>query len=709
MRRPKPSLASDSRGAGLVEYLILVGLVGLLALAGMRRFGASAQAKIEGQARCVTELDAGCARAVAAEVPTRSVRVDAAAATTAEAPGQVKLAAAGAGASLLKLASWLNPISRAEAADAPEPPKPVLATAQQDGQRIVNDVVAALRRDFSHGEMGKRYSPLWPRGWVQQRDMWGESWSNQLPGELLQSPPADHWGKRSTELRYPDSCTGTACRDAVEQDFATRRCQSQGDCTRGTCTAVAATAQGGAGPVKLCTGHSDHLYDEIHRTIAGAERSVTISTLAAPDGGYEASMRNALSALHAKQRPGGPGVDVRILIGRADDKDGEGKPLPPGTTIQRILDRLTRDLPAGSPVRVSVGTYGGPDVNAITSFSHAKMIVADSKEAIVGGHNWWTGDYNKENPVHDVSMRVRGPAARHAEAYFDQLWDYTNKHGKVVRNRSSGTPQPLAPLESGTTGEGERVISVGAPGGQPGSATTYAAGDTAILTLMRSAQRTIRLSQQELVSQPLTEMGRDWVRGKAKDNLWRWLQPVGEKLGFSVTDRALEQHIAPAVLDELALAVLRGVKVEIVLTGMDPTSGTKGYSHGWTVAQTRDAVAAHLRTNFPRLSRMQSPRASRGAIEQQLQDNLDIRELRFSNEDTVSVEGTQMPLRNHAKVVIVDDAAAYVGSQNIYPGGMAGRPPFMQLGEFGYVISGAQVSEKLLPTYWEPMWGLAKK
>lgn len=52
-------LARDTRGANLVEYLILVGLIGILALAAVRRFGRSIDDKAASHAACVESLDCG--------------------------------------------------------------------------------------------------------------------------------------------------------------------------------------------------------------------------------------------------------------------------------------------------------------------------------------------------------------------------------------------------------------------------------------------------------------------------------------------------------------------------------------------------------------------------------------------------------------------------------------------------------------------------
>jgi pilus assembly protein Flp/PilA len=43
------SFLKDTRGANMVEYIILVGVVAILAMAGFKYFGSSVQAKIQAQ------------------------------------------------------------------------------------------------------------------------------------------------------------------------------------------------------------------------------------------------------------------------------------------------------------------------------------------------------------------------------------------------------------------------------------------------------------------------------------------------------------------------------------------------------------------------------------------------------------------------------------------------------------------------------------
>ena len=61
------SLALDRRGGSLVEYLIAVGLMAMLALAGVRRLGDGGEAKAQAHAACVEAIDCAPAPAAAPE------------------------------------------------------------------------------------------------------------------------------------------------------------------------------------------------------------------------------------------------------------------------------------------------------------------------------------------------------------------------------------------------------------------------------------------------------------------------------------------------------------------------------------------------------------------------------------------------------------------------------------------------------------------
>lgn len=56
LRRMTRALAGDTRGANLVEYILLVGLVAVLTMAGFRTFGNKVKTKIEKQSNTVESI-----------------------------------------------------------------------------------------------------------------------------------------------------------------------------------------------------------------------------------------------------------------------------------------------------------------------------------------------------------------------------------------------------------------------------------------------------------------------------------------------------------------------------------------------------------------------------------------------------------------------------------------------------------------------------
>ena len=53
----KLSLLRDTRGANLVEYIILVGVIALIASAGFKAFGNNVRAKVDEQAGSVSGIN----------------------------------------------------------------------------------------------------------------------------------------------------------------------------------------------------------------------------------------------------------------------------------------------------------------------------------------------------------------------------------------------------------------------------------------------------------------------------------------------------------------------------------------------------------------------------------------------------------------------------------------------------------------------------
>jgi phosphatidylserine/phosphatidylglycerophosphate/cardiolipin synthase-like enzyme len=103
-------------------------------------------------------------------------------------------------------------------------------------------------------------------------------------------------------------------------------------------------------------------------------------------------------------------VVVRVLL---------GAPVGISVRAEQVRNAMVRDARAiqGSKLKLYVMAYRQGDI----SWNHAKIIANDTT-AIVGGHNLWTTDYLLKHLVHDVSMKVDGPAATASHQYLDRIW-----------------------------------------------------------------------------------------------------------------------------------------------------------------------------------------------------------------------------------------------------------------------------------------------
>ena len=402
------------------------------------------------------------------------------------------------------------------------------------------------------------------------------------------------------------------------------------------------------------------LAQNVREVITNAKSSVTFSTFAEPDGTYQKVIGDSLKELNAKLPANSPGVDVRILIGQIGDR-----------SPKQVLDDLTQGLPPDSKVRVTVATYGAN--SSFWSYNHSKILSRDGQDAVVGGHNWWAGDYNEgNNPVHDISMRARGDAARHAENYFNELWNYAAKDPSKMASKGQlrGPIVPPGPEAGPPADGGSPIISVGTQGNTYW--TDKATSDDAIYAMMDAAQKSIKLSQQDLVSMKL---------------------PEKHLLGIKLPSERLpqtKQHISSELMDHIGRAMIdRKVKVDIALS----TSDEAGYQHGWSLEKTRETILAHVE----KMAKGRSP-----AEIAEIKARLEVRGVR-TPDGGVS--------RNHAKAIMVDDSAFYIGSQNLYPGGMAERhatAAFSQLAEFGYIVDDPKKAQQMKEQYWDRLWSSSK-
>ena len=153
-------------------------------------------------------------------------------------------------------------------------------------------------------------------------------------------------------------------------------------------------------------------------------------------------------------------------------------------------------------------------------------------------------------------------------------------------------------------------------------------------------------------------------------------------------------------LDQLAHAVLRGVKVHIIIGNKKPN---------WTLEETAQIIGEKVRQLYE-ASTPKSPKVQGGDINDHLCKFLHVapftraRHAEFPKGMRAPAQFYQKTIgdfsANHSKLVVVDKEAFYVGSQNLY---------YSALPEFGLFVDDIETTTKLLARYWSPLWSYAKK
>jgi phosphatidylserine/phosphatidylglycerophosphate/cardiolipin synthase-like enzyme len=413
-----------------------------------------------------------------------------------------------------------------------------------------------------------------------------------------------------------------------------------------------------------------NLTDGIKDVIASAKFTVDISTMAGsptsadqppfPDGPFLKAISDGLKAAALNSNR----LVARIIFG-----------LPPYMVI--VAPRLTTwldqlDLPPSVPVYAGVMATVAP---IAVSFNHAKLVVADGQRGICGGHNLWDKSYCEVAPVHDVSVRLDGPANLVAQRFLNIQW---NKMARVsrpsggpvcfLRFRGKTYPNALPLIQRTPPAEGNgttRVLSVGRLGrGLIDTPADAVASRTARLKAVGLATRSIKLAQQMLGGP--------------------FLGPYDE--GF---------------MTAIGEAIGRRVNVEVVISDTKTRTGYYGYTVEETCKKLFEEVGKATRKTNSEVAALCAQYAHVAVLRfvaKKVGDPDDY--WRWMLRD-----GTRQSPANHSKVYIIDDTLFYVGSDNAYSPDTAinNNPEGFQ--EFGHIISGATETQAFLTNYWNKLWG----
>lgn len=395
---------------------------------------------------------------------------------------------------------------------------------------------------------------------------------------------------------------------------------------------------------------SRHFLATIEDVIAGAERLVDIASLEPfVSGEFAAAIRRGLARAASRGQP----LTVRLMYGRhrfVTQTDAD---------FAASIRDLAADLPADSAVRLHACRMETSNDQKRPSWNHAKIVAADGREAIVGGHNFWHADYLGFAPVHDLSAHVTGAAAGEAHAFLDRLWDWAG--------RQLAAPTEIGSIHALRWADG-RLEPAGPP--PPVELAAAPAGPISALTVGRLGTGVIddpRLANVgAAVAAIAFRQARSSIRISQMDFGFHW-----EGVNFWSAD-------VVAALADVLTDPARAVDVQVVLS--EPGAKTAGggpYSFGTTLAD----IAAEMR---------------RAIGDRPLTGRMRLAPLRLSaTGDRWVHEGVELKIINHAKFWMVDDVAFHVGSDNLYP---------HNLQEFGYVIESAALADEARASYWNPLW-----
>lgn len=504
--------------------------------------------------------------------------------------------------------------------------------------------------------------------------LWNYSEDNRFAPDWLLATPTSVWGRGYAQ--FPQGVPGGA------PDYPLREC-TQAEGPTQLCETVGATVtRPGAAPRKLLVGHSWRICEAVYETMVAAERLLDITMLNLPTGLFLDTMRNALAFISNKpaaQRP-----VIRILTSNAGINN------LPFATAQPFLESLTKGLDPAQSMRIYVTDIA----SSIASWNHSKIVVADGRVALGGGHNMWDAHYLGTDPVFDVSMRLEGSAALHAQDYADNLWNYAawrQAHlvhwasAKVVdtdrlyhaayRPDASGGP---CRIEAGVLPPPQLYADL------RGSFPAPAAGSVPVLALGRGGNIRSSYILPTLYSHlaPFSE--------PSDDALVELLDMA--KTSIRLSQQALRSPFwlqNPPLMRALAGALARGVDIDIVLSNPGAVAGGLGRLEAPYGGDAPAAVNAML------LQALRRQGLNVPAAAALLAQRLRVASFRYGPEARYP-DGSAIP--NHAKTLVVDDTVFYIGSQNLYPANLA---------EFGWLVEDATLAADYVARYWQPVWQAA--
>lgn len=422
--------------------------------------------------------------------------------------------------------------------------------------------------------------------------------------------------------------------------------------------------------------HDDWFPEIMGKIIGRTKRWCDVLSLGPPDGRFMDSFKAALQKLAEKADDREHVLTIRMCFGNIP-----GMPV----NCNKIIKELTEGIdPSTAKFKLWVGAW-----RRLSTWNHAKIIAVDGKRLHTGGHNMWDPHYLQYDPVHDLSLEIKGPVAIDGHNFANEQWDYIESKqetfwGGISDFMPDGLPQ-TTPSRVTVSEWPEGVASEHPPTFRRQFVNDFAArdnmgvpiismgrygsllkddrpSDDAFIAMFGSAKRSIRMALQDLgpVTIPGTKIALPGLK---------WPKHYLSVLGRVIWSRGVDVEIALS-------------NPSSIPAGLSPLEAC--YGNGWTCSDVASEIIKTIREQFPD--------AEDGELRTKVQDNLRIC---FIREERGNSWQDGMTMGLHAKHFIIDDHATYVGSQNLY---------VCDLAEWGVVIDNEKHTRRIMNEYWKPLW-----
>lgn len=481
--------------------------------------------------------------------------------------------------------------------------------------------------------------------------LWSASRGSVSPDWLLASPEG-YWGRTDEQMPRDFECTpgDSGCDDT----FARKVCSRDQDCkgTNTSCRILEASASASRSARMMCLSSADSLIDRVYKTMIRSEQHLEVVSLSMPSGILRTAFINALTILHQKSKP----PTVRILL--SGEEVAQINQLQPAQkALEKVWNEMRKagDLGATSRMTMNMGY-----ISWQTSWNHAKIIIADKKHMIQGGHNLWGDPYLITRPVSDLSMEVTGPVVSAAQDFVEALWTENSKLKSTLL---------LLGAYFGSLPDRNVVITTPPlPGSDQGSIPMIAVG---------------RLGS--FGENPSDEANKAMIRA-AKFKIDFIVQDI-----YGLISNLKIVQAKPWVFDELADALMRGLRLRVIQSDTDIgvndyTLVNYQYAHELLIQNVID----YANQKGFKAPGGQSPRTYFCKLVEYAPIRYVPGKSRWDREKGYG---------SHAKLMIVDDSAFYMGSHNYYTA---------NLQEFGIIVTDQALTKALQEQYWQPLWNVSQ-